>query len=97
MGYILHCDFRRLWVKYGVPYVVLQNALQEGVHVHLQYITVNQLVSDVFWLYGALQTALLHHGKLIVKEFERTQDCIPCYWKFVKMYCFGGNITQYIG
>ena len=65
--------------------------------MHLQYITVNQLVSNVYWLYGALQTALLHHGKLIVKEFERSQDGILCYWKFVKAYRFGGNVPQYIG
>ena len=73
---MLHPEVHRLWLKHGDPYQVLFKGLQQNIHVHLTYITVYQLKSDIMWLFGALQGSLLHKGKMIVKEYEPSRDGI---------------------
>ena len=97
LAYILHPEVHRLWLKHGDPYQVLFKGLQQNIHVHLTYIMVYQFKSDIMWLFGALQGSLLHKGKMIVKEYDPSQDGICVWHKFLATYRFGGNLSLYIG
>ena len=55
MGYLPHESTVALWIKHGDPEIVLRIGMAKKVHTSMNYISSSQFLSDVVWLYGALQ------------------------------------------
>ena len=96
LGYILLDSMARLWIKHGDPGTVLLMGMQQRLHPCLSNITTNQFISDIVWLYGALQQSLTGRGRNIVMEYETSQDGILTYRKFIATYRYDGNVSVYI-
>src|SRR5210317_2334555 len=69
LGYILKDELHRLWVKHGDPKRVLLIGIRTKIHPFLSFISVNQFLFDIVWLYGALQQTLPGKGSTIVKLY----------------------------
>src|SRR5210317_5540 len=96
LGYILKDELHRLWVKHGDPKRVLLIEIRTKIHPFLSFILVNQFLFDIVWLYGALQQPLPGKGSTIVKSYERSQDGILVWKKFLATYRQGGNVGVYL-
>ncbi len=81
MGYLLLDKVAMFWLKYGNETVVLKIALQKKVHPSLHHISPSQFITDVVWLFGAMQQSITGRGKSIIREQEETQDGILT-WKW---------------
>ena len=53
-------------------------------------------MTDCYWLFGALQGALLVRGRQIVRYYEHVADGIAVWHQFLATYRFGGNIQLYL-
>src|SRR5210317_1780142 len=73
----------RLWVKHSDPKRVLLIGIRTKIDPFLSFISVNQFLFDIVWLYGALQQSLLGKGSTIVKSYECAQDGILVWKKFL--------------
>src|SRR5210317_274479 len=96
LGYILKDELHRLWVKHGDLKRVLLIGIRTRIHPFLSFISVNQFLFDIVWLYGALQQSLPGKGSTIVKSYERSQDGILVWKKFLATYRHGGNVAVYL-
>src|SRR5210317_407023 len=96
LGYILKDELHRLWVKHCDPNRVLLIGIRTKLHPFLFFISVNQFLFDIVWLYGALQQSLPGKGSTIVKSYERSQDGILVWKKFLATYRHGGNVAVYL-
>src|SRR5210317_132548 len=96
LGYILKDDLHRLWVKHGDTKRVLLIGIRTKIHPFLSFISVNQFLFDIVWLYAALQQSLPGKGSTIVKSYERSQDGILVWKKFLATYRHGGNVAVYL-
>src|SRR5210317_1017931 len=66
-------------------------------YIHFfSFISVNQFIFDIVWLYSALQQSLPGKGSTIVKSYERSQDGILVWKKFLASYRHGGNVAVYL-
>src|SRR5210317_1344650 len=96
LGYILKDELHRLWVKHGDPKRVLLIGNRTKINPFLSFISVNQFLFDIVWLYGALQQSLPGKGSTIVKSYEHSQDGILVRKKFLATYRHGGNVAVYL-
>src|SRR5210317_519909 len=96
LGYILKDELHRLWVKHGDPKRVLLIGIRTKIHSFLSFISVNQFLFDIIWLYGALQQSLPGKGSTIVKSYERSMDKILVWKKVLATYRHGGNVAVYL-
>src|SRR5210317_247294 len=83
LGYILEDELHRLWVKHCDPNRVLLIGIRTKLHPLHSFISVNQFLFDIVWLYGALQQSLPGKGSTIVKSYEHSQDGILVWKKFL--------------
>src|SRR5210317_1128720 len=96
LGYILKDELHRLWVKHGDPKRVLLIGIRTRRHPFLSFISVKQFLFNIAWLYGALQQSPPGKGSTIVKSYERSQDGILVWKKFLATYRHGGNVAVYL-
>ena len=82
--------------KYGDPQALLRIGTTQKVHQSLKYISNAQFLSDIVWLYGALQQAITGRGRNIIKKFENTQDGILAWKYLVDTYRYDGEVEIYI-
>ena len=80
MSYLLLNSVILLWLKHGVPKVVLQAGIQNNLHPSLAFISPSQFVNDVIWLYGAIQQSIIGRGRSIVRQHADNQDGLLA-WK----------------
>src|SRR5210317_1054679 len=62
LGYIFKDELHRLWVKHGDPKRVLLIGIRTKINPFLSFISVNQILFDIMWLYGMLQQSLPAKG-----------------------------------
>ena len=80
LQYILSRVFHGIWFKHGAHgnySLVLGLAKIAKVHVSVNYITEEQFVIDINYLFSALKQSLVNKGSdLVEKEDEKTNDGI---------------------
>ena len=96
MSYLLIPSFQQLWLQWGKPAWVLGAARNMKLHSSLTYITIEQIKTDITWLFNALSQALgTGRGADIIISHRATQDGIAAYHMMVVRYCFGGDIETF--
>src|SRR5210317_1706288 len=96
LGYILKDKLHRLWVNHGDLKRVLLIGIRTRIHPFLSFISVNQFLFDIIWLYDVLHQSLPGKGSTIVKAYERSQDGILVWKKFLATYRHGCNVAVYL-
>ena len=62
----------------------------------LNYITEEQFMYDINWLFGALKQAIGNgRGSDIVLRYESSQDGIAVYHTLFNKFCYGGGFTNF--
>ena len=96
MGYLLHDMTAILWIKHGDPEIVLRIGMAKKVHTSMFYISQAQFLTDVVWLYGALQQAITSRGRNIIRKFEHTQDGILAWKCLIDTHRYDGDVDIYL-
>ena len=96
MSYLLLDSIAVLWLAHGVPKVVLQMGIQNNLHSSLAYISPSQFVSDVNWLFGAIQQSIIGRGRSIVMQHAATQDGILAWKQLLAMFQYDGDVDCYL-
>lgn len=96
MSYLLIPSFQQLWLQWGKPAWVLGATRNMKLHSSLIYITIEQIKTDITWLFNALSQVLgTDRGTDIIMSHRATQDGIAAYHMMVVRYCFGGDIETF--
>ena len=94
---IIQPPFIALWLKYGVVSQVLGLARRMNISHSLNYITEEQFMYDINWLFGALKQAIGNgRGSDIVLRYESSQDGIAVYHTLFNKFCYGGDLQTFM-
>ena len=96
MGYILNEGVAALWTLHGDPQVVLRIGMAQKIHQSLHYISHAQFLSDVVWLFGALQQSITGRGRQLIRRYEHTQDGIIVWKALLDTYRYDGHVDNYL-
>ena len=95
--YIVIPEFIALWLQFGVVDKVLGLARRMNLHMSLAYITTEQFIFDITWLYNTLKQALENgRGLGITLKYAKLQDGIEVYHKISNRFHYGGHLQTYI-
>ena len=86
---ILESKFHSIYSSQKEPDVTLVLSNRMNIHCSLNYITVQQFITDIGYLYHALLVGLPTRGSDIVIQEEATKDGIVVYHTMVRRYRFG--------
>ena len=95
LQYILESKFHSIYLSQKEPDVTLGLANRMNIHYSLNYITVQQFIVDIGYLYHALLAGLAARGSDIVIQEESTKDGIVVYHTMTETYRFRGDLETY--
>ena len=65
------------------------------VHPSLHFITYEQFLNDIGYLYNALKQALKSKGSDLIIQEEQTSDGIVVFHNLIQKYRYGGDMETY--
>ena len=96
MGYIMKESFHSIYLKYGDDaYLTLDLANYRRIHSSLHFITYEQFLNDIGYLYNALKQALKSKGSDLIVQEEHTCDGIVVFHNLIQKYRYGGDMETY--
>ena len=97
MVYIIIPEFIALWLQNGVVDRVLGLARRMNLHMSLNYITTEQFIYDITWLYNALKQAIGNgRGSDIILRYSKSQDGIAVYHEMFNKFHYGGDLQIFM-
>jgi hypothetical protein len=96
MGYLLLDSIALLWLKHGEATIVLKTGIQRGLHPSLHHVSASQFITDIVWLFGAMQQLITLRGRNIVREHESHQDGILAWKRFVDTHRYDGDVDVHL-
>ena len=95
--YIVIPEFIALWLQFGVEDKVLGLARHMNLHMSLAYITTEQFIFDITWLYNALKQALGNgRSSDIILRYAKSQDGIAVYHTMFNRFHYGGDLQTFM-
>ena len=95
--YIIQPAFITLWLQHGVIYQVLGLVRRMNLSYSLNYISEEQFVYDLNWLFGALKQAIgTGRGSEIVLKYEASQDGIAVYHALFDKFYYVGDLKTFM-
>jgi len=96
LAYIIIPEFIALWLTIGQIDEVLGLARRMNIHMSLNYITSEQFIYDITWLFSALKQAIGDgRGSEVILRYETSQDGIAAYHTMFNKYYIGGGYANF--
>ena len=72
-------------------------ARRMNLHMSLNYITTEQFIYDITWLYNALKQAIGNgRGSDIILRYSKSQDRIAVYHEMFNKFHYGGDLQTFM-
>ena len=97
LAYMIIPEFIALWLTIGEIDEVLGLARRMNIHMSLNYITSEQFIYDITWLFSALKQAIGDgRGSEVILRYETSQDGIAAYHTMFNKYYYGGDMQTFM-